>query len=116
VLGNTGSVALEIDGRVRELRVKVPFSRVLKAGEPDPRDPVVGKRSPPPPSNDWSNPWMIATVVGTIGLATGIAVGGGYLLLGGDNPKSFDTGGGVALIVTEILLIGAGTTLALLVE
>ncbi len=116
VIGNTGSVALEIDGRVRELRVKVPFSRVLKAGEPDPRDPVVGKRSPPPPSNDWSNPWMIVTVVGTIGLATGIAVGGGYLLLGGDNPKSFDTGGGVALIVTELLLIGAGTTLALLVE
>jgi hypothetical protein len=59
---------------------------------------------------------MIVTVVGTIGLATGIAVGGGYLLLGGDNPKSFDTGGGVALIVTELLLIGAGTTLALLVE
>jgi hypothetical protein len=116
VLGNTGSLELELDGKVRELRAKVPFSRVLQAGEPDPRDPVVGKRSPPMPSNDWGNPWMIVTVVGTVTLAAGIAVGGGYLLLGGDNPKSFDTGGGVALIVTELLLIGAGTTLALLIE
>ncbi len=114
--GNTALEELTIDAERRQLRLRVPFTRTLKAGEVDPRDPVIGKGAPARASTNFTDPLTILTVVGTVTLASGIAIGGGYLLLGDDNPKSFDSAGGVALIITELLLIGGGTTLALLMD
>ncbi len=116
VEGNTALEELTIDAEKRQLRVRVPFTRTLKAGEVDPRDPVVGKGAPARATTNFTDPLTILTVVGTVTLASGIAIGGGYLLLGDDNPKSFDSAGGVALIITELILIGGGTTLALLMD
>ncbi len=57
---------------------------------------------------------QIVTIVGTVALASGIAVGGGYLLFGSDNPHGLDTAEGIAIVSTELVLIGAGTAIALL--
>jgi hypothetical protein len=57
---------------------------------------------------------QIVTIVGTVALASGIAVGGGYLLFGRDNPHGLDSAEGVAIVSTELVLIGAGTAIALI--
>lgn len=90
----------------------VVFEKVLKAGEIDPNAPQ-GQTRPTPESSGMST-LQIVTVVGTIALASAIAVGGGYLLLGEDNPRGFDSAGGVAVIVTELLVIGGGAAIALI--
>jgi len=88
----------------------VAFERVLKAGEVDPRDPVIGTR---PKRDSGMSPLKIVTVVSTVALASAIAVGGGYLLFGRDNPHGLDTPEGAAIVITELAVIGIGTTIAL---
>lgn len=56
---------------------------------------------------------QIVNVVATVTLATGIAVGGSYLLYGTENPRGFGSPEGVAVIITELSLIGAGTVIAI---
>lgn len=56
---------------------------------------------------------QIINVVATVTLATGIAVGGSYLLYGTENPRGFGSPEGVAVIVTELSLIAAGTVIAI---
>ncbi len=114
--GATSSVEVDVPTDVKPIKVRLEFTAPLAAGEKDPRDPVVPPPAPLAPMNNWEDPLFVATVIGTITLAAGIAVGGGYLLLGEENPKSLDTAGGVALIITELCLIGGGTALALLMD
>lgn len=114
--GATSSTDVDVPPEPKPIKARLVFTEPLAAGERDPRDPVVPLPPPPAPTNNWEDPLFVATVIGTITLAAGIAVGGGYLLLGEENPKSFDTAGGVALIVTELCLIGGGTALALMMD
>jgi hypothetical protein len=87
------------------------FKRQLRAGEVDPDLPQIGPR---PPQKEGMGALQIVTIITTVALASGIAVGGGYLLFGEDNPRGIDTPEGAAIIATELFLIGGGTTIALL--
>lgn len=90
----------------------VAFGKMLRAGEEDPNLPR-GKTRPDPPDTSMSA-LQIGTIIGTVALASGIAVGGGYLLFGEENPRGLDTVEGAVVVVTELLVIGAGTLIALL--
>ncbi len=83
--------------------------RAASEGNPD-GNPKYPRR----PGEDGISALQIVTIVATTTLATGIAIGGGYLLLGGDNPRGIDTPQGAAIITTEVVLIGAGVTIAIL--
>lgn len=111
--GNTFQGTLEVDDTHVGGRHFFPvrFVRVLKAGEEDPLMPL--SRGRPKPDTSMA-PLQIAMVVGTVALASGIAIGGGYLLFGEDNPRGIDTPEGAAVIITELIVIGAGTAIALL--
>ena len=87
------------------------FKRQLRAGEVDPDLPQIGPR---PPEKEDMGALQIVTIITTVALASGIAVGGGYLLFGEDNPRGIDTPEGAAIIATELLLIGGGTVIALI--
>lgn len=87
------------------------FKHQLRAGEVDPDLPQIGPR---PPEKEPMGALQIVTIVTTVALASGIAVGGGYLLFGEENPRGIDTPEGAAIIITELALIGGGTTIALL--
>jgi hypothetical protein len=87
------------------------FKRALRAGEVDPDLPQLGARRPEPED---MGALQIVTIIGTVALASGIAVGGGYLLFGEDNPRGIDTPEGAAIIITELAIIGGGTAIALI--
>ncbi|MFO0550113.1 MAG: hypothetical protein U0271_17095 [Polyangiaceae bacterium] len=89
----------------------VIFKRILRAGEVDPNDVQLGPRPPDPPP---MSALQIVTIVATGSLATAIAIGGGYLLFGRDNPNGIDTPEGAAIIGSELLLIGVGIAVALI--
>jgi len=89
----------------------VAWKRHLRAGEVDPDLPQIGPRKPAP---EGMGALQIVTIITTVTLASGIAVGGGYLLFGEDNPRGIDTPEGAAIVITELLLIGGGTTIALI--
>lgn len=90
----------------------VRFEAMLLAGQDDPSLPR-GRTRPAPPDAGMSG-LQIATIVGTVALASGIAVGGGYLLFGEENPRGLDTVEGAAVVITELVVIGGGTLIALL--
>ncbi|MBL8739908.1 MAG: hypothetical protein JNK04_02405 [Myxococcales bacterium] len=87
------------------------FKRHLRAGEVDPDLPQIGPR---PPEKEDMGALQLVTIITTVALASGIAVGGGYLLFGEDNPRGIDTPEGAAIIATELALIGGGTAIALI--
>ena len=79
-------------------------------------DPAeAGPVTPPRPPDDGGglSALQIVTIVGTVALASGIAVGGSYLLFGRDNPRGLDSAEGAIVVTTELLLIGAGTVIAI---
>lgn len=93
---------------------KVQFERILAAGEEDPNGPVTKRRIKPGESSDGGTDVLrIVTIVSTVALASGIAVGGGYLLFGRDNPRGLDSAEGAAVVITELSLIAGGTVIAL---
>lgn len=111
--GNVFSESLRVEAKDVGGRAfhKVRFERVLKAGEEDPLGPVT-RRKPSVP-DEGTDVLRIVTIVSTVALASGIAVGGGYLLFGRDNPRGLDSAEGAAVVITELTLIGAGTVIAL---
>ncbi len=74
------------------------------------------KKYPRRPNDGGFSALRIVTIVATTTLATGIAVGGGYLLFGSENPHGLDSPQGVAIVSTEVLLIAAGVTIALIAD
>lgn len=72
------------------------------------------KKYPPRPNEGGFSALQIVTIVATTALATGIAIGGGYLLFGSDNPHGLDSPEGAAIVVTEVVLIGGGVTIAII--
>jgi hypothetical protein len=72
-----------------------------------------GVQYPRRPGEEGMSVLQIINVVATVTLATGIAVGGSYLLYGTENPRGFGSPEGVAVIVTELSLIAAGTVIAI---
>ncbi len=113
--GDTFQQALEVQAAQvgGQHFLPVALKRALKAGEEDPDLPKIGPRRPEPAG---MSTLQIVTVVATVALASGIAVGGGYLLFGQDNPRGLDTAEGAAIVVTELVLIGGGTAIALLAD
>lgn len=111
--GNVWSESLRVEAKDVGGRAfhKIRFERVLKAGEEDPLGPVT-RRKPAAPE-EGTDVLRIVTIVSTVALASGIAVGGGYLLFGRDNPRGLDSVEGAAVVITELTLIGAGTVIAL---
>jgi hypothetical protein len=77
-------------------------------------DPSGNPKYPPRPGEDGFGVLEIVTIVATTTLATGIAIGGGYLLFGGDNPRGLDTPEGAAIVTTEVLLIAGGVTIVII--
>lgn len=90
----------------------VHFDHMLRAGEEDPLGTTVKAR--PKQEKEGMGALQIITIISTVALASGIAVGGGYLLFGEDNPRGIDTPEGAAVITVELLVIGGGTAIALL--
>jgi len=79
----------------------------------DPREsgPVTNPRLPP--EKEGMSALQIVTIVSTVALASGIAIGGSYVLFGENNPYGFNSAEGAAIITTELVLIGAGTFIAI---
>lgn len=90
----------------------VPFQHMLRAGEDDPLGTTVKAR--PKADKEGMGALQIISIVSTVALASGIAIGGGYLLFGEENPRGIDTPEGAAVITVELLVIGGGTAIALL--
>jgi hypothetical protein len=105
-----GKVPIEAGGLGKTSVFPIAFGqRAASEGSPD-GNPKYPRR----PGEEGISALQIVTIVATTTLATGIAIGGGYLLLGGDNPRGIDTPQGAAIIATEVVLIGAGVTIAIL--
>lgn len=105
-----GSIDIEPGGAEDRTFFKISF---LPKGYVDPR--FAGPATEPRPRVESSmSAFQIVTVISTVALASGIAIGGGYLLFGSENPRGLDTPEGAAIISVELLLIGGGTTIALL--
>ncbi len=90
----------------------VRFSELAESEQ----EPSRTRRPPRPSSTDGMSALQIVTIVATVTLATGIAVGGGYLLFGSDNPRGLDTPEGAALVATEVVLIAGGTVVAIVAD
>ncbi|NUP14396.1 MAG: hypothetical protein HOW73_50845 [Polyangiaceae bacterium] len=111
--GNTFQGKLDVtqDQIGKRFFFPVQFARMLKAGEEDPSLPQArGKKQ----ESSGLGPLQIGMIVGTVALASGIAIGGSYLLFGEDNPRGLDTPEGAIIVSVELLVIGAGTAIALL--
>ncbi len=94
-------------------RTKFFSVRFARGGGPPEDEVGKGVQYPRGPSEEGMSVLQIVNVVATVTLATGIAVGGSYLLYGTENPRGFGSPEGVAVIVTELSLIAAGTVIAI---
>lgn len=90
----------------------VHFDHMLRAGEEDPLGTTVKAR--PKQEKEGMGALQIISIISTVTLASAIAVGGGYLLFGEENPRGIDTPEGAVVISVELLVIGGGTAIALL--
>jgi hypothetical protein len=111
--GGTFEGTLHVDaadvGKARSFLVTFPKTAAGEDAGEDPGPPSYPRR----PNQGGFGTLQILTIVATATLATGIAVGGGYLLLGSDNPKGLDSPEGAVLISVEVALIAGGTVIAI---
>ncbi|HTJ83126.1 MAG TPA: hypothetical protein VL400_15515 [Polyangiaceae bacterium] len=106
-----GKLRVKPDDAGKRLFFKID---IHPAGWVDPASEDVGKNLHLPPPKEGMSALQIVTIVATVGLASGIAVGGGYILFGRDNPRGLDSTEGAVVVTTELVLIGAGTFIAII--
>jgi hypothetical protein len=111
---NGGTFRGKVGVRAEEVgRTKFFSVRFARGGGPPEDEVGKGVQYPRRPGEEGMSVLQIVNVVATVTLATGIAVGGSYLLYGTENPRGFGSPEGVAVIVTELSLIAAGTVIAI---